>query len=266
MDAASKKAYVIAITVQVILTGMAVISKAAFNAGMSTFVFVFYRQAAGSILMLPLALFLQRKNAWSMPFPWLLKLFLCALVGNTLSLSLYHVSLKFTSATVAAAAGNSMPVVTFCLALLLRMEVVKLNASGIAKLAGVALCLAGVFAIAFYSGPALSPVNHQRAFHTHASVSGHANASSKTTWIEGTFLMVLANMAWLLCSRSCRTRCWWPLGSAFSVLCNPSSLQWQSRGTSPGGSSGWTSACSPSSTLVLWWLECPTTFKHGAWR
>lgn len=76
------------------------------------------------------------------------------------------------------------------------MEVVKLNASGIAKLAGVALCLAGVFAIAFYSGPALSPVNHQRAFHTHASVSGHANASSKTTWIEGTFLMVLANMAW----------------------------------------------------------------------
>ena len=39
---------------------------------------------------------------------------------NTLSLSLYHVSLKFTSATVAAAAGNSMPVVTFCLALLLR--------------------------------------------------------------------------------------------------------------------------------------------------
>ena len=33
---------------------------------------------------------------------------------------LYHVSLKFTSATVAAAAGNSMPVMTFCLALLLR--------------------------------------------------------------------------------------------------------------------------------------------------
>jgi hypothetical protein len=39
---------------------MSVISKAAFDPGMSTFVFVFYRQAAGSILMLPLALFLQR--------------------------------------------------------------------------------------------------------------------------------------------------------------------------------------------------------------
>ncbi|KAG2634209.1 WAT1-related protein At5g64700-like isoform X2 [Panicum virgatum] len=178
---------------------MSVMSKAAFNSGMSTFVFVFYRQAAGSILMLPLALILQRKNAWSMPFAWLLKLFLCALVGNTLSLSLYHVSLKFTSATVAAAAGNSMPVVTFCLALLLRMEVVKLrSASGVAKLTGVALCLAGVFVIAFYSGPALSPVNHHRAFAAQSSGSGRANASSKTTWIEGTFLMLLANVAWAL--------------------------------------------------------------------
>ncbi|KAF8653476.1 hypothetical protein HU200_062222 [Digitaria exilis] len=140
---------------------MSVISKAAFDAGMSTFVFVFYRQAAGSILIIP-----RRKNAWSMPFPWLLKLFMCALVG----LSLYNVSLKLTSATVAAAASNSMAVVTFCLALLLRMEVVKLrSASGVAKLAGVALCLAGVFAIAFYSGP---------------------------TRIEGTFLMILANVAW----------------------------------------------------------------------
>jgi hypothetical protein len=59
-DAATKKACIIAIVVQIILAGMSVISKAAFDAGMSTFVFVFYRQAAGSILMLPLALFLQR--------------------------------------------------------------------------------------------------------------------------------------------------------------------------------------------------------------
>ena len=80
------------------------------------------------------------------------------------------------------------------------MEVVKLRSAsgGIAKLTGVALCLAGVFAIAFYSGPALSPVNHHRAFAAHGSGSGGANASSKTTWIEGTFLMLLANVAWSL--------------------------------------------------------------------
>jgi drug/metabolite transporter (DMT)-like permease len=106
------------------------------------------------------------------------------------------VSLKFTSATVASAATNAMPVVTFCFALLLKMEAVKLrSSSGLAKLAGVSLCLAGVFAIAFYVGPALSPVNHHRAF---ASSASPAPSGRRTTWIKGTFLIVLANMAWSL--------------------------------------------------------------------
>jgi drug/metabolite transporter (DMT)-like permease len=113
---------------------------------------------------------------------------------NTFSLNLYNFSLKLTSATVASATSNSMPVVTFCLALLLRLEVVKLrSSSGIAKLAGVSLCLAGVFAIAFYAGPALSPVNHHRAFAAHA-----ASTSRRVTWIKGTFFMVLSNATWSL--------------------------------------------------------------------
>jgi drug/metabolite transporter (DMT)-like permease len=113
---------------------------------------------------------------------------------NTFSLNLYNFSLKLTSATVASATSNSMPDVTFCLALLLRLEVVKLrSSSGIAKLAGVSLCLAGVFAIAFYAGPALSPVNHHRAFAAHA-----ASTSRRVTWIKGTFFMVLSNATWSL--------------------------------------------------------------------
>lgn len=110
-------------------------------------------------------------------------------------------SLKFTSATVASATTNAMPVVTFCFALLLKMEVVKLrSSSGIAKLAGVSLCLAGVFVIAFYVGPALSPVNCHHAFAaSHASAStSSARSRSRMVWIKGTFLMVFANMAWSL--------------------------------------------------------------------
>lgn len=109
-------------------------------------------------------------------------------------------SIKFTSATVASAATNAMPVVTFCFALLLKMEAVKLrSSSGLAKLAGVSLCLAGVLAIAFYVGPALSPVNHHRAFASTASSPAPAAASGgRATWIKGTFLMVLANIMWSL--------------------------------------------------------------------
>ncbi|TVU25252.1 hypothetical protein EJB05_27742, partial [Eragrostis curvula] len=87
-----------------------------------------------------------------------------------------------------------MPVATFCMALLFRKEVVKLRSpSGIAKLAGVALCLAGVFVITFYSGPALRPVNPHRAFAVHAS-----GAPRRAQWIKGTFLMVIACTAWSL--------------------------------------------------------------------
>jgi len=105
--------------------------------------------------------------------------------------------MKFTSATVASASSNSMPVIAFCLALLLRMEVVRLTSlSGKAKVAGVALCLAGVFVLAFYSGPALSPVNPHRAFA--AAQASNSNVPSRMTWIKGTFLMVLANVTWAL--------------------------------------------------------------------
>jgi hypothetical protein len=60
MDATSKKASIVAIAAQLILTETSVVSKAAFNEGMSILVFVFYRQAVGSVLLLPLAMLLQR--------------------------------------------------------------------------------------------------------------------------------------------------------------------------------------------------------------
>ncbi|RLN27921.1 WAT1-related protein [Panicum miliaceum] len=195
-----KKAYVVAIMIQLIYTGMYVVSKAAFNHGMSTFVFIFYRQAAATVLLLPLAIVLERRNAPPMSFWLFLKLFFYALLGNTLSMNLYNISLKYTSATVASATSNSVPVVTFFLAVLLRLEVVRLRSpSGMAKAAGVALCLAGVLTIALYTGPSMSPVNHHRAF---AGAAEHHEASggggSKGTWIKGTFLMLLSNTTWSL--------------------------------------------------------------------
>ncbi|WVZ77167.1 hypothetical protein U9M48_025063, partial [Paspalum notatum var. saurae] len=113
----SMKPYCIAIFVQLIYTGMFVISKAAFNHGMNTYIFIFYRQAVGSLVWLPL---LQRKNARpAMSLLVLLKLFFCALIGITIGVNLYHVSIKFTTATVASAADSSLPAITFFLASLL---------------------------------------------------------------------------------------------------------------------------------------------------
>ncbi|XP_052139182.1 WAT1-related protein At5g64700-like [Oryza glaberrima] len=196
MVKASMKPYFVAIIVQLIYTGMFVISKAAFNHGMNTYIFIFYRQAVGSLILLPAAL-LQRKSARQvMTLGVLIKLFFCALIGITLGVNLYHVSLKFTSATVASAVDSSLPAITFFLAVLLRTEYVKLrSSSGIAKVTSVALCLAGVFTIAFFAGPSISPINHHRAF---ASDAGSKTVVPRGVWIKWTFLMVVANMCWSL--------------------------------------------------------------------
>lgn len=77
------------------------------------------------------------------------------------------------------------------------MEVVKLKtSSGIAKVTGVALCLAGALTIAFYTGQSLRPINHHRAFGAHPANA--SKAPSHVTWIIGTFLMVLSNVTWSL--------------------------------------------------------------------
>ncbi|KAF7082398.1 hypothetical protein CFC21_086271 [Triticum aestivum] len=169
---AGKKVYIVAMVIRVIYTGMYVVSKAAFDGGMNTFVFIFYRQAAASLLLLPLAILLER---------------------NTVSMNLHNMSLKYTSATVASATSNSIPVFTFLFAVLLYYEAIKLRtASGAAKLAGVALCVAGVLVIALYAGPPLNPLNHHRAFA--AAMAG----GKQGDWMEGTFLMLLANLTWSL--------------------------------------------------------------------
>jgi hypothetical protein len=55
-----KKAYAVAMVIQVILASTIILSKAAFDRGLSTFVFVFYRLAAASLFLLPLAILVAR--------------------------------------------------------------------------------------------------------------------------------------------------------------------------------------------------------------
>lgn len=47
------KAYVVAMAIQVILASTIILSKVAFDRGLSTYVFVFYRLAAASLFLLP---------------------------------------------------------------------------------------------------------------------------------------------------------------------------------------------------------------------
>ena len=60
MGMEAKKPYLVAIVIQLIYAGMFVVSKLAFDLGINTFVFIFYRMAAASLLLLPVAIILER--------------------------------------------------------------------------------------------------------------------------------------------------------------------------------------------------------------
>ncbi|XP_024200418.2 WAT1-related protein At5g64700 [Rosa chinensis] len=193
----SRKPYLVVTVIQTIYAGMFLLSKAALNGGMNTYVFVFYRQAAATLFLVPLALFLEWKTAPPLSFMTFFKIFLLSFFGITVSLDFCGVGLLYTSATLYAAIRNSLPVITFLLAVLLRMEVLKLRTtSGVAKLAGILFCTAGVVTLAVYKGPHLNLLGHHNLFHHHNIQEHEGHVPSGKTWIEGCFLVLMGHIFW----------------------------------------------------------------------
>ncbi|CAH2040936.1 unnamed protein product, partial [Thlaspi arvense] len=118
-----KKPYVAAILQQSIYASICILDKAAFNDGISIFVFIFYRQAIGTMLLLPFAIILERKKAPQLSF---------------VTLSIH-----------ACSTGVH-----------LRMEKLKWTGGGVAKAAGMVFCLGGVAVLAVYRGPCFKLFHH----------------------------------------------------------------------------------------------------------
>ncbi|TYI02148.1 hypothetical protein ES332_A11G250700v1 [Gossypium tomentosum] len=197
----SKKPFLVALLVHALSSGMILLSKAVFNMGMNISVFVFYRQVAGTIFMVPFAMVFEGKHAKPLSILTCLKIFMLASLGITLTLNIYGVALIYTSASLGAATINCIPVITFAFAVLLRMEKVRVKTvPGIAKVAGIVVCMAGVVTLAFYKGPALKPPFHLHNFRPHSGAQDgdHDHASSAKNWIIGCFLLLASCICWAL--------------------------------------------------------------------
>ncbi|XP_022977911.1 WAT1-related protein At5g64700-like [Cucurbita maxima] len=188
----SNKPYLAAILCQIAFAGMSLLSKAAFASGMNVYIFLFYRQAVGTLFLLPITIFFKRQEIAGLSVGVVFKIFMQASLGFTLALNVYGLGVKYTSATLGAAAFNCLPVTTFFFALIFRMEEVKIRkASGMAKVGGIIVCIAGVAVLAFYRGPYIKPFFHYHLFETHES-----HVSSPKTWIFGCFLLLFACISW----------------------------------------------------------------------
>ncbi|KAF9606868.1 hypothetical protein IFM89_029467 [Coptis chinensis] len=116
----TQKPYLAMLLTQFLYAGMALLSKAAIDEGMTPCVFVVYRQAFASLALAPFSFLLERKQAPPMSCPVLFRIFLASLFGMTLSLNLYYVALNYTSATFAAASTNTILAITFIVSTFLR--------------------------------------------------------------------------------------------------------------------------------------------------
>ncbi|XP_066394921.1 WAT1-related protein At5g64700-like [Miscanthus floridulus] len=201
MGSGNGKVYATVVLIRLIYAGMHILTKAAFNEGMSTTVFVFYRHAVAAIFLLPFAfLEIRKRPAPPLTFRLSVKIFAHGFYGMAGTINLYCIGLKYASATSSSAIFNIVPVVAFILAVMFRMETLKLRSiHGIAKASGILLCVAGVIVLALYQGPQLKSMNHHQLLKHHASAAAAAQIHhSNREWALGIFLMTTSVVIWSL--------------------------------------------------------------------
>ncbi|KAL9227079.1 hypothetical protein vseg_002816 [Gypsophila vaccaria] len=145
------------ILVEFVEIGMSTLVKAAMNQGLSRFVFIVYYNALGSLLLFPFYLYNHfRGTRVPMTFSLLYKFFLLGLIGICLIQICAFTGISYSSPTLAAAIGNIIPVFTFVLAVILRMEKLDIRSpSSQAKCIGTIIAITGAMVATLYKGPTL---------------------------------------------------------------------------------------------------------------
>ncbi|XP_059630491.1 WAT1-related protein At1g43650-like isoform X2 [Cornus florida] len=191
ISADKNKAYIAIILIQCINAGTALLSKAAIVRGMNSYVFVFYQHAIATLVLAPFAFFLESNRSAPLSYNLLCKIFFAALVGFTVCLNLFNFALNYTTATYASASMNTVPAITFIMAVFLRMESISLRQwHGRAKVLGSMMVLSGAVVLILFKGPPIYSGTQKGA--SNASI----NHISRGNWIKGSLVMLSANITW----------------------------------------------------------------------
>ncbi|XP_044421082.1 WAT1-related protein At1g21890 isoform X2 [Triticum aestivum] len=191
------KPYLAMVLLQVGFAGMYIIAVASLKAGMSHFVLVVYRNLVATAVMAPFALYFERGQRPKMTITIFLKIMGLAFLEPVIDQNLYFMGAKLTSAGFATALVNILPAVTFVLALLLRMEKVRLRSlHSQAKIAGTVLTVAGAVLMVLYHGPIVQFPWTKGQHHATASGQGAGGAADARDWLNGTIMVIIACVAW----------------------------------------------------------------------
>lgn len=155
---------------QVAFAGMYIIARVSLINGMNHFVFMALRQIIATLAIAPFAYFLERKQRPPLTWTILFQIFLLA-SGITITQNCYIQGLYYTSSTFGSAAQNLLPMFTFAMATLLRLEKVNIRTfGGQAKVIGTVISVSGAMIMTLYKGPVIKFLS--------PGVEGHLMASS----------------------------------------------------------------------------------------
>ncbi|BAF10152.1 WAT1-related protein At1g21890 [Oryza sativa Japonica Group] len=188
------KPYLAMILLQVGFAGMYVVAVASLKRGMSHFVLVVYRNLFATAVMAPFALWFERRVRPRLTLIIFLKIMGLAILEPVLDQNLYYMGANLTSAGFASALINVLPAVTFVMALVLRMEKVKLKSvHSQAKIAGTLFTVAGAVLMVLYHGPVVQFPWTKGQHHDGGSGAGGAAGGG---FLQGTIFIVVACVCW----------------------------------------------------------------------
>ncbi|WVY91689.1 hypothetical protein V8G54_037203 [Vigna mungo] len=183
------KAYLIILSLQFGSAGMYLITMDALNKGMSHYVFVVYRNIIATVALGPFAFFLERKVRPKMTIRIFSELMAVAFVEIILDQCFTFLGMKYTSASFASAVMNSVPSITFVLAIIFRLERMKLKEVGcLAKMIGTVVSLGGAFLMALYKGPILNIAGSSA---TNVGQPENVNDPSGNHWLSGACFLLI---------------------------------------------------------------------------
>ncbi|KAG8050153.1 hypothetical protein GUJ93_ZPchr0009g1530 [Zizania palustris] len=182
------------VAAQCIYAAMALWAKAVFTRGMSTLVFVVYRQAIASVFLVPIAIVANRRKTKEMRLGMagFSMIFVASLFGATVNQYLYYQGLHLGSSSMATAMTNLIPAITFVMAASVGLESVDFKKPrSLAKIVGTVVCVGGAMAMAFFKGPKLlnSPV---------AGLNFLLRLSASREWVTGALFLICSSCCWSL--------------------------------------------------------------------
>ncbi|KAM0863285.1 hypothetical protein ACQ4PT_044702 [Festuca glaucescens] len=183
------------VVVEFIFSALQIFIKLALDDGMDVRVLVAYRLMFGAAFLCPVAFLIERKKRPPLTIKVVTGLFLCGLFGITINQNLLVLAIKLTnSTTIVTALSNLTPQSTFIVAILSRMETLKLKkASGRAKLTGTLVGLGGAMLLTFYKGPEIRFLHNlarTRLSHAHGNHQLLRPPPAEGSRILGSFLAI----------------------------------------------------------------------------